>query len=88
MPIQVPVDVETDIRRKVASGRYPDDVAVIRAVMTALDERERRRRLCELLAEGEQGEGIPYTSELLAEIAREADEADRLGLPIDPDVCP
>ena len=88
MSIQVPIDVESEIQERVANGRYPDDAAVIRAAMDALDRQERRRRLIEALKEGEQGEGTPYTPELMARIVRQAEEADRLNLPINPDVCP
>jgi Arc/MetJ-type ribon-helix-helix transcriptional regulator len=86
--MRIPADVEAEIRERVASDRYPDDAAVIRAAMDALDRIERRRRLLAALAEGEEGEGIPLTPELWAEIEREADEADRMGLPIAPGVCP
>ena len=88
MSIAVPIDVESEIQERVANGRYPDDAAVMRAVMDALDRQERRRRLLDALKAGEQGEGTPYTPDLMARIAREAEEADRLNLPINPDVCP
>ena len=88
MSIVAPIDVEAEIQKRVAEGRYPDDAAVMRAAMDALDRQERRRRLLDALAEADDDETVAYTPELMAEIAREAEEADRLGLPINPDVCP
>jgi Arc/MetJ-type ribon-helix-helix transcriptional regulator len=88
MAIQIPVDVEAVIREKVASGHYADDAAVMREAMAALDERDRRRRLLDLLAEADDDEVVPYSASFMAETSRLADEDERLGLPIDPDVCP
>jgi putative addiction module CopG family antidote len=87
MSIWIPADIENEIRRKIASGRYRDDADVLRAAMQALDALDRREQLRAALAEGEQGEGIPYSAELMDEIVREADEADRQGLPLNPDIC-
>jgi Arc/MetJ-type ribon-helix-helix transcriptional regulator len=88
MAIQIPADVESEIQERVASGHYPDDAAVMREALAALDRQERRRRLLDLLAEADDDEVVPYSSGFMAEIAREADQDDCLGLPIDPDVCP
>ena len=88
MVIQIPVDVEAEIREKVASGHYPDGAAVMREAMAALDERDRRRRLLDLLAEADEDEVIPYSPTFMTETSRLADEDDCLGLPIDPDVRP
>jgi antitoxin ParD1/3/4 len=81
--------VEALIRRKVDAGLYADADAVLREALRLLDEHDRRtQRLQAALLEGEQGEGIPYTPELLDEIDREVDERLRRGDQPSPDVCP
>lgn len=92
MSVQLDRASEALIREKVASGRYRDSAAVIREALAALDERDRFQRLRDLVADGfasaERGELIELTPELMEELAREADEMDRLGQPPNPDVCP
>jgi putative addiction module CopG family antidote len=92
MSIQLPPDVEASIRQKVQRGQFPDEAEVILEALQLLDERDRKRRLNAALAVGDEeyrrGEVIELTPAVWAELEREADEADRLGLPIDPDVCP
>lgn len=53
------------------------------------DEHDRKlQRLRELIAEGEVGEGGPWTPKLMDQIRREADEMHRRGELPDPDVSP
>ena len=91
MTVQLPADLEASIKRKVAPGRFDDEVDVIREAMKALDanEHERFLRLRALVREGfESGEGVELTPELMDEIEREAEEAYQRGEQPDPDVCP
>jgi hypothetical protein len=53
------------------------------------DDYERRlQRLREAIAEGEKGEAVPWTPELMEQIRREADARQRRGKMPNPDVCP
>lgn len=86
MPIQLTARAEELIQRKVQSGLYPNAEAAIDAAVQLLDEYDRRlQRLREAIAEGE---GQPWTPELMAEIRREADAMRRRGEAPNPDVCP
>jgi antitoxin ParD1/3/4 len=71
------------------------DRGVDNVVEEALEAREERNRLAPLraaIAVGDaqlaRGEGIPYSSELMDEIEREAEEAYRRDEQPGPDVCP
>jgi len=92
MSVTLTPELEALIEEILATGRYADAGDVIEQAVRQLEERERRQRLQASVAEGfaaiERGEGVELTPELWEEIEREADEADRQGLPINPDVCP
>jgi len=89
MPIQLTAQAEELIQRKVQSGLYANAEAAIDAAVRLLDEHDRKRqRLREAIAEGEKGEAIPWTPELMDQILREADEMQRRGETPNPDVCP
>jgi len=92
MTVQLEVESADLIQQKVASGRYRDAAAVIREALDALEERERLQRLRALVADGfasaEEGDLVELTPELMEEPVPEGEELDRLGQPIDPDVCP
>ena len=93
MAIQLPVDLEEQIRQKVASGAYDDPSAVIRAAIRLLDKRDQQlQEVRALVAEGlasiERGDVQELTPELWEEIEREADEKLRRGIPPAPHVCP
>ena len=73
MAIQLPVDLEEQIRQKVASGDYDDPSDVIRAVIRLLDKQDQRvQELRALVAAGlasiERGDVKEWTPELLDEI--------------------
>ncbi|HEY7034152.1 MAG TPA: type II toxin-antitoxin system ParD family antitoxin [Thermomicrobiales bacterium] len=91
MSVMLTPQLETLIERMLATGHYADAGDVLEQAVRLLAERERRRRLHDALAVGvaqiERGEVVELTPAVWAEIDREADEADRLELPIDPDVC-
>lgn len=84
--------VEEMIRRKVDAGHYRSADEVVEDALRALDERDRIVRLRAAIAVGDaqlaRGEGIPYTSELMDEIEREAEEAYRRGDQPSSDVYP
>lgn len=88
MSVQLPPKLEAIITRKVEAGLYRDTDEALSEAIRLLDERDRRARLLAALAEGEKGEGIPYTPELLAEINREVDLRFDRGATPNPDVCP
>jgi putative addiction module CopG family antidote len=93
MAIQLPTDLEEQIRQKVASGEYDDPSAVIRAAIRLLDKRDQQlHELRASIAEGlkaiERGEGIELTPEVWEEIEREAHERFLMGDQPKPDVCP
>jgi putative addiction module CopG family antidote len=80
---------ETLIKQKVESGLYPNAEAALATAVQLLDEHDRKlQRLRELIAEGEKGEGTPWTPDLMKQIRREADEMHRRGEAPNPDVCP
>ena len=93
MAIQLPADLEEQIRQKVASGEYDDPSAVIRAAIRLLDKRDQRvQELRALVAEGlasiDRGDVREWTPELLEEIEQNADEQLRRGIPPESHVCP
>ncbi len=89
MAIQLNPKTETLIKQKVESGLYPNVEAALDTAVQLLDEHDRKlQRLRELVAEGEIGEGVPWTPDLIKEIRREADEMHRRGELPDPEVCP
>jgi Arc/MetJ-type ribon-helix-helix transcriptional regulator len=91
MAVTLSPPVEEQIREWIERGVYPDADSVIRKALEALAMQERARFLTtrELILTGRSGgDGIELTDEVWAEIEREADEADRLGLPIRDEVQP
>ena len=83
--------VEKQIRHWIERGPYPDAETVIQKALEALADQEQARFLetRELVRAGfESGDGGELTPALWQEIAREADEADRQGLPIRREVQP
>jgi putative addiction module CopG family antidote len=84
MPIQLTPHIEARIREKVTSGLYANPEAAIDTAVQLLDEYDRRaQQLRDALAVGEEGEVLPWTSELLDQLGREAEEMQRTP---DPDV--
>jgi putative addiction module CopG family antidote len=88
MPMQLPPQAEALIEQKVRSGLYASAEEAT-AAMQLLEEHDRRLlRLRVAIAEGEVGEAIPWTPELMAQLRREAEEMERHGELPNPDVCP
>ncbi len=91
MSINLTPGVEKRIQDWIDRGDYPDADSVVDKALRVLEEQEQARflRLRELVQAGfASGDGGVGTPELWEEIAREADEADRLGLPIRREVQP
>ncbi len=93
MTMQLLADVEARVREKVARGEFSDADAVIREAMRLLDERERQlAQLRVMLQTGlnqlDQGEGVRFTPELIAQMRRDAEERFRRGERVNPDVGP
>jgi antitoxin ParD1/3/4 len=88
MTISLTPRLEDLIREKVESGLYADADAVLTEALRLLDERDRFRRLRAALADGEKGEGIRFTPELMEQIKRDADRMELEGKQPNPDVCP
>ena len=91
MSIQLPPQAEALIREKVKNGLYANAEEAIEAAVQLLDDHDRRlqvRRLRAAIAEGEEGDVLPWTPELLVQLTREADEMHRRGETPNPDVCP
>jgi putative addiction module CopG family antidote len=93
MTIQLPADVEVRVREKVDRGEFSDADSVIREAMRLLDERERQveqlRGMLQIgLTQLEQGEGVRFTPELVAQMRRDAEERFRRGERANPDVGP
>ena len=92
MVLQLRPSILESIDQKVATGRYHDADEVVTEALRLLDERDHADRLNAMLYDAREQVrlGLVYelTPELMDEIRREADEADRLGLPISDDVTP
>jgi len=78
--------IEERIQRQVESGRYADASEVMAQALDVLENEQKLRVLRDLVAEAEEdianGDVFEWTSTSMAEIWAEADEDDRLGLPI------
>jgi antitoxin ParD1/3/4 len=88
MNVSLTPHFESMIREKVESGRYNNASEVVREGLRLLEERDRLRQLRAALAEGEKGEGIRFTPELVAQMKQEAAQMAREGKQPKPDVCP
>ena len=92
MNVSLTPHLEEMIRRKVESGRYSSASEVVREALRLLEEHDRLAELRALIAVGDEqiarGEIYEWTPDTMAELIREADEADRLGFPIPDHVKP
>jgi Arc/MetJ-type ribon-helix-helix transcriptional regulator len=92
MAVQIAPSTENLIDEMVASGQYDDAADVIEHAVQLLRQWNHNQRIVasvkEASAAAHRGERFPLTDELILEIRNNAREADRLSLPIDPDVCP
>jgi putative addiction module CopG family antidote len=85
--VQLTPRAEALLRKKVDDGRYSSIDEALDDAVQLLDARDRLERLRAAIdvadAQIARGEVYELTDELWDEIEREADEANRLGLPID-----
>jgi len=83
---------EAMVRRKIESGQFNDPSDVVEEALRLMEEQERYARLKAAVAIGDEqyarGEVTTWTADSLQELKREADEEDRLGLPIRNEVQP
>lgn len=91
--IQIAPQLRERVQRHVESGRYVDASAVIERALDLMEEnQEKLRVLWELIQEGldevERGETVVMTPTFWDELQAEADEEDRLGIPIPDHVKP
>ena len=87
MSIQLAPAIEAKINERVEQGHYPDVESVVEEALRVLKVRdERKETLRALIQEGlddiERGEVYEMTPTFWDEIVAEADEEDRLGIPI------
>jgi putative addiction module CopG family antidote len=79
MSVTLAPRTEAMIRQKIDDGPYRDADELIQDALLALDERDRLSRLRSAIAIADaqlaRGEGVPYSSELMDEIEREAEAA-------------
>ena len=92
MSIRLAPDIEAKINKRVERGHYPDADAVVEEALRVLEARDRKETLRALIQEGlddiERGDVIEMTPTFWDEIMAEADEEDRLGIPIPDHVKP
>jgi antitoxin ParD1/3/4 len=89
MSVTLSPELEDLIQRKVDAGLYRNPETVVREALRLLDVEDRRlQRLRAAIAEGEEGDDVPWSPELMEQLTREAEEMVRQGIEPDPDVCP
>ncbi len=93
MAIQLPADLETRIQEKVERGDYPDANEVVREAMRLLDARDHQRaslraKLQAGLDQLDQGDSVPFTPEVMAEIRQQVQDRYQRGERPKADVLP
>lgn len=92
MSIQLAPTIEAKINERIERGPYPDADAVVDEALHLLDVRDRKATLRALIQEGldeaARGELIEMDDDFWPSLMREADEEDRLGIPIPDHVKP
>jgi antitoxin ParD1/3/4 len=94
MSITITLSPETEARihELVAKFDYDGPEAVVDEALRVLEERDKLKRLRELIAAGDEqlarGEVIPWTPDFLDRLKRESEENVRQGKPIKDEVRP
>jgi antitoxin ParD1/3/4 len=92
MNVSLTPKLEAMVREKVETGLYNNASEVVREALRMMEERDRFARLKAAIAKGDEsiarGEVAPWASDFMDQVQREADQEDRLGLPISADVTP
>lgn len=92
MTLTLPPELEAIVRERVESGRYADDIAVVDEALRLLEERDKLEHLRALLDEADaaiaRGEVEDWTPDLFEQLKREADDANRDGVPVHDHVTP
>jgi antitoxin ParD1/3/4 len=93
MHVNLSPEMETYIKSKVAGGFYGNSTEVIRDAIRRMQAEEKHRAAwLEAIAKGEaqldQGEGVPYTTELMSNITQTALNTMHSGQLLDPNVLP
>ena len=88
MRVHLTPRAEAMIQMNVESGLYASTDEVIEEALRLLDEQDRLRGLREAVAKGDEGEGIPFTPELRAELWQNALRRWKAGEKPRPDVLP
>ena len=92
MSIQLSPEAEALVRQLVERGDYDDPEAVVDEALRVLMERDKLKRLKELIAIGDEqaarGQVVPWTPDFLDRLKREAAEDIRLGRPFKDEVIP
>jgi len=92
MNVSLTPQFEAMVRQKVETGLYNNASEVVREALRLMDERDRRERLWEAIAIGDEqfarGEFTTWTADSMRRLTREADAEERQGSPIGDDVLP
>jgi Arc/MetJ-type ribon-helix-helix transcriptional regulator len=92
MTIQLSPKIESVVEELVSTGHFVDATDVVERAILLLEECERgdrlRLSLAGAIAAIRRGEGYEDTQEFWAELNAEADERERQGIRIKPDVLP
>lgn len=92
MSITLSPEAEARIHDLVTQFDYASPEAVNDEALRVLEERNKLKRLRELIAVGEEqlarGEGIPWTPDCFERLKQEAEELARSGKPIRDEVIP
>lgn len=88
MKLELDREYEALIQRKVESGRHANAAEVVEEALREMDERDEHLEYLKVaIAAAEAsvaaGRVIDWTPDLMDQIQADADEADRLGLPIE-----
>lgn len=92
MQVTLKPEHEAFVRKQIERGKYHDADELIEQAIRLLEEHDKlislRAAVTEARAEVARGDAAEWTPDLMDRLQREADEEDRLGLPISDNVTP